>query len=164
MCFQGFYGVEGEEFAGFFIFFFQVKFNKRGKKIQSSCPSEGEQSITYVTCHTGRVTEWRACSAKIWFNLMWPERLRVQLTLGEFPGLAASEEFLCVLTGGSLGQLCKEQHTSAKCNWNQVDFVHLPLKTSKQRGDQCHTIGKGVHVRADEPLLAKKVVSLYSNV
>lgn len=41
-----------------------------------------------------------------------------------------------------------------------MDLVHLPLKTSKQRGDECHMIGKGVYAHADEPLLAKKVVSL----
>lgn len=45
-----------------------------------------------------------------------------------------------------------------------MDLVHLPLKTSKQRGDECHMIGKGVYVHADEPWLAKKVVSLCSNI
>lgn len=55
--FKGFMGLREKSLLDFFFFFFQVKFNKRGKKIQSSCPSEGEQSITYVTCHTGRVTE-----------------------------------------------------------------------------------------------------------
>lgn len=59
MC-SRFCGVEGQEFVGFFFYYYfsQVKFNKSWKKIQSSCPSEGEQSITDAfTCHTGRVTE-----------------------------------------------------------------------------------------------------------
>lgn len=155
-------GLREKSLLDFLFFFFRWSSMKEGKKFSPLALLRVNKASLML--HVIQVTEWRACSAKIWFNLMWPEKLRVQLTLGEFPGLAASEEFLCVLTGGSLGQLCKEQHTSAKCNWNQVDFVHLPLKTSKQRGDQCHTIGKGVHVRADEPLLAKKVVSLYSNV
>lgn len=54
--FKGFMGLREKSLLDFF-FFLQVKFNKRGKKIQSSCPSEGEQSITYVPCHTGRVAE-----------------------------------------------------------------------------------------------------------